>query len=155
MLHSLLQDDTFDPDLLQAPSNGLHIGWKETPKAHIFEIELPGLTKEDIKGEIKWHRKERMKLPGGFSKEFRLPNDAKVDEIKASMRDGLLTVLVPKHHHHGQNEHDNNNKDSNTKHNEHYAVTITGPAGDSSEVDVNEDHHRPKGRLGHFVCCKA
>ncbi|KAI3849759.1 hypothetical protein MKW98_026673 [Papaver atlanticum] len=81
------------------------IDWKETPEAHIFRADLPGIKKEEVKisGERsrekeekndKWHRVERSS--GKFLRRFRLPENAKVDEVKASMENGVLTVSVPK-----------------------------------------------------------
>ncbi|KAB1202737.1 18.5 kDa class I heat shock protein [Morella rubra] len=92
------------------------IDWKETPEAHVFEADLPGLKKEEVKVEVedddrvlqisgernvekedkndKWHRVERSS--GKFLRRFRLPENAKMDRIKASMENGVLTVTVPK-----------------------------------------------------------
>ncbi|KAJ8443861.1 hypothetical protein Cgig2_032685 [Carnegiea gigantea] len=91
------------------------IDWKETREAHIFRADLPGVKKEEVKVEVedgrvlqisggrsrekeekndKWHRVERSS--GKFLRRFRLPENAKLDEIKASMENGVLTVTVPK-----------------------------------------------------------
>nr|XP_023925211.1 18.2 kDa class I heat shock protein-like [Quercus suber]POE94929.1 18.2 kda class i heat shock protein [Quercus suber] len=91
------------------------VDWKETRAAHVFKADLPGLNKEEVKVEVEddrvlqisgerkmekeekkdtWHRVERSS--GKFLRRFRLPENAKMDEIKASMENGVLTVTVPK-----------------------------------------------------------
>ncbi|KAH0465822.1 hypothetical protein IEQ34_005925 [Dendrobium chrysotoxum] len=91
------------------------IDWKETPEAHIFKADLPGVKKEEVKVEVmeggvlqisgerkkeqeeksdRWHRIERSS--GKFLRRFRLPENAKVDLVKASLENGVLSIVVPK-----------------------------------------------------------
>ncbi|KAL8260392.1 hypothetical protein R6Q59_028345 [Mikania micrantha] len=91
------------------------VDWKETPEAHIFKADLPGIKKEEVKVEVedgnvlqicgernvekedkndKWHRVERSS--GRFTRRFRLPENAKMEEVKAAMENGVLTITVPK-----------------------------------------------------------
>ncbi|MQL89307.1 hypothetical protein Taro_021881 [Colocasia esculenta] len=94
---------------------GAHVDWKETPQAHVFKADLPGVKKEEVKVEVEdgrvlqisgertreqeestdtWHRVERSS--GRFLRRFRLPEDAEVERVKAAMENGVLTVTVPK-----------------------------------------------------------
>ncbi|XVF46617.1 hypothetical protein PTKIN_Ptkin03bG0042200 [Pterospermum kingtungense] len=91
------------------------IDWKETPEAHVFKADLPGLKKEEVKVEIAddrvlqisgernvekedrnetCHRVERSS--GKSMRRFRLPENVKMDQVKAAMENGVLTVTVPK-----------------------------------------------------------
>ncbi|KAJ0792172.1 putative small heat shock protein HSP20 [Helianthus annuus] len=91
------------------------VDWKETPEAHVFKADLPGIKKEEVKVEVedgnilqitgernvekedkndKWHRVERSS--GKFTRRFRLSENAKMDEVKAAMENGVLTITVPK-----------------------------------------------------------
>ncbi|KAL0401269.1 UNVERIFIED_CONTAM: class I heat shock protein [Sesamum latifolium] len=88
------------------------IDWRETPEAHVFKADLPGLKKEEVKVEVEdgrilqisgertkqgetdtWHRVERSS--GKFLRQAAWEN-AKMDQVKATMENGVLTVVVPK-----------------------------------------------------------
>lgn len=86
----------------------------ETTDAYLLQVELPGLTREDIEitlennvlklsGERKfdqdaqkqtYHRLER--LYGAFSRSFTLPLQVAADRVEATFKDGVLAVTVPK-----------------------------------------------------------
>jgi HSP20 family protein len=55
------------------------------------------ITKEKDK-ETVWHVAERVTGGGldGFTRQIELPEDVKVDQIKAQVENGLLTVVLPK-----------------------------------------------------------
>jgi HSP20 family protein len=85
-----------------------------TQDAYEINIELPGVSQEDIdisvhdhvlmvKGEKKYHHEETGKTYffserayGAFQRSFRLPPDSVGDRIQATFKDGVLTILVPK-----------------------------------------------------------
>ena len=86
----------------------------ETEDQYEVKAEIPGLKKEDIKlsvedsvltlsGERKvekksdkknYHRLER--AYGRFERSFRLPREVDSESIKASYKNGVLTVQIPK-----------------------------------------------------------
>ena len=114
------QDFPFTGGVLSVPGEtaslaNTRIDWKETPEAHVFKADLPGVKKEEVKVEVeegrilqisgdrsvekeekndKWHRVERSS--GQFMRRFSLPENVKVEEVKAAMENGVLTVTVPK-----------------------------------------------------------
>ncbi|KAI3462175.1 hypothetical protein Pfo_018838 [Paulownia fortunei] len=105
-----------------SPGSTALLDWLESPTAHIFKLNVPGYSKEDIKVQVEdgnilviraegekeefsqgkekdivWHVAERKTLgKGDFSREIELPEDVKVEQIKAQVENGVLTVVVPK-----------------------------------------------------------
>ncbi|XP_050380562.1 class I heat shock protein-like [Argentina anserina] len=125
LISRLFGDERLDPFLSvinQCPVLNTPTDWKETPKAYVLVSDLPGLKKEEVKVEVddgrvlqisgerkveddngsagkndteyKWHRVERYR--GKFLRRFKLPENSKIDEIQASMENGVLTVTIPK-----------------------------------------------------------
>jgi len=86
----------------------------ETPQALVVRIELPGVTSGQVlvevadgallvrgerpadceEGETAYHLLER--AHGSFARRFPLPEDADGCGISAVLREGLLTITVPK-----------------------------------------------------------
>jgi HSP20 family protein len=86
----------------------------ETKDNVLIKAEMPGLNKEDVKismqdnmltltGEKKqekeeketnYHRIERSY--GAFSRSFSLPTSVKSDKIRATYKDGILSITLPK-----------------------------------------------------------
>lgn len=92
-----------------------NLDWKETPNAHVFITDLPGVKNDEVKIEVeeqkvlkisgqrskeaeekgdKWHRIERSNEK--FLRTVRLPPNANVNGMKATMENGVLKVTVPK-----------------------------------------------------------
>ena len=86
--------------------------WEDGDAAYV-ESELPGLTLEDLdvsvrgneltlSGERKiaeqqnanWHRRERGY--GRFTRTLQIPWEIDADKVEATLRDGVLTVKLPK-----------------------------------------------------------
>jgi HSP20 family protein len=86
----------------------------ESKDSYLIRAELPGMKKEDLKTEVndgtltlsgerkveepangvEYHRVER--VAGKFSRSFYLPQTVKQDGIRATYRDGILEIQVPK-----------------------------------------------------------
>jgi HSP20 family protein len=87
---------------------------KETKDAFVFKADLPGVNDEDLDIQVHSNRltiggerreEERTeddrfytyeRSYGSFSRSFTLPEGADLDSVKADLKNGVLTVLVPK-----------------------------------------------------------
>ncbi|CAH9094931.1 unnamed protein product [Cuscuta epithymum] len=104
------------------PGSAALLDWLESPTAHIFKINVPGYTREEMKVQVEegnilvvkaeggkdrfhekeknkelvWHVAERGGGKGDFSRVIELPEGVKTDQIKAQVENGVLTVIVPK-----------------------------------------------------------
>ena len=87
----------------------------ETDDAFMVKAELPGLSKDDIQVEVhdrtltlrgerkheaevkeeRYHRRER--AYGSFQRSFWLPTTVDANQVKASFKDGVLELRIPKH----------------------------------------------------------
>jgi HSP20 family protein len=111
-------------DLLVEPFRALQTGrdvtWnpsfeiRETDDAFVFRADMPGVRPEDLEislianqlqitgkreqeqqqDEGRYHTYER--AYGSFSRMFALPDSADVDNIRAELNNGVLTLSVPK-----------------------------------------------------------
>jgi len=86
----------------------------ETPETIVMKADLPGLTREDVEIEIRDDtltiRGERRfakdvqqenylrieRAYGTFQRSFTLPTSVRQEQIRASFRDGVLELLLPK-----------------------------------------------------------
>ena len=86
----------------------------ENDGSYVVTVELPGAKREDvqleihddvlsIRGEKKSEREEKNEKRhyversyGSFTRSFTLPANADADRIKASFKEGVLTVEIPK-----------------------------------------------------------
>ena len=111
-----LFEDFFSPAPVRSEWDALSpaVDVEETPDAYVFHADLPGMSSKDVKvtvhgdtltlrGERKreekqsdgaMHRVER--AYGSFERSFTLGLPVRADQVKASYKDGVLEVRVPK-----------------------------------------------------------
>lgn len=103
-------------DLTEAPIQGVFpsIDLYEEKERYVVKAEAPGLEKEDlhisvtdntlqIRGEVKREEKKEERnyyynerYYGAFSRDVLLPSAVNPDQIRASFKNGVLTIEMPK-----------------------------------------------------------
>lgn len=120
MLRDLMRWDPFREMAPLFPNQGRDalfmpdVDVKETPEAYIFKADLPGIAEEDIEvsltgnrmtlsGKREEERREEKETYfacerscGSFSRTFTLPAETEPDKARADLKNGVLTVSVPK-----------------------------------------------------------
>lgn len=114
LLDLMLDTDDFSDFLNEFETRSFRVDVKETDKEYIVEADLPGCDKNNInvsyddgvltiaasyeetaeEKDKNYIRRERRR--GNFSRSLSIPEDVKADEIKASFKDGVLKVTLPK-----------------------------------------------------------
>lgn len=99
-----------------APASHWHpvVDIYETDSAVVLRAELPGISKKDVHLEVRDHtlvltgerqQEEEVKGEhyyrversyGSFCRAFGLPSAVEADKVKASMKDGVLEITLPK-----------------------------------------------------------
>ena len=108
-------DSFFNDDFFRVPvvKNDMKVDIRETEKDYVFEVEIPGIKKEQVsidykndyltvgitrEDEIKEEKKNyirRERRSGNLCRTFRIGNVNR-DDIKARIENGLLSIHVPK-----------------------------------------------------------
>ncbi len=116
---NLFDDDFFHDDFFGSRErntfNLMKTDIKETEHSYLLDVDLPGYDKKDIKIDItdgylnihanrneekeekkdgKFLRRER--FTGEVSRSFYVGEDVEMDEVKASFKNGILSLEVPK-----------------------------------------------------------
>ena len=111
----LLEEMFRDPFFVGGETKLMKTDIKEKKDKYLVDIDLPGYEKEDIKIEVEdgyltihattdSHKEEneegkfvrRERYLGECSRSFYIGDDIKKDDIKASFKDGILCLNVPK-----------------------------------------------------------
>jgi HSP20 family protein len=120
MMRDLLRWDPFGEMMAPygSPERGMMFApafeVRETPDAYVFKADLPGVKDEDLEIAVTGNRltvsghreaEERRegetfyafeRSYGTFTRAFTLPDGIDADHVQADLRDGVLTVQVPK-----------------------------------------------------------
>ena len=87
---------------------------QETPEAYVFEADIPGIQREELELNLTGNRltvagkrETRTRKEGdtyfttersfgSFSRSFTLPEGVDPEKVKAELKDGVLTLTIPK-----------------------------------------------------------
>ena len=118
LMPKIFDDDFFRDDFFDRKDrmnfNLMKTDIREDDKSYLLEVDLPGYSKDDIKIDItdgyltinakvekedndenkNYVRRER--FTGEVSRSFYVGDDIKEEEVKASFKNGILTLEVPK-----------------------------------------------------------
>ncbi|KAK9825137.1 hypothetical protein WJX81_002849 [Elliptochloris bilobata] len=123
-----IERDTTTSSVAPLPGIGLGaVDIQETPNAYLFKVDVPGLSKDDVKvrvtrdgvlvieGERKQEEekeengfKRYERVYGQFVRRFRLPDNVDATKIRAKTENGVLMIEVPKTEEHDKPHHDVN-----------------------------------------------
>ena len=113
-MENFFRDDDFFANRWTREMTVPAVNVQETDKDFRLEVAAPGMKKEDFKLEVKegmlyisaeTKEEKEMKEEGytrkefnyhSFSRSFWLPENVKSDEIKATYKDGILNLVLPK-----------------------------------------------------------
>ncbi len=115
LMQEMLRWDPFQ-ELLATNERGFAPSFevKETKKAYVFRADLPGVKEEDLdlslsgnRLTISGHREEERRDEGdryytyersygSFARSFTLPDGVDAEATEAELKDGVLTLTVPK-----------------------------------------------------------
>lgn len=120
MLRDMMRWDPFREMTPLFPREGREIMFipdvdvKETPEAYVFKADLPGIAEKDLEisltgsrltlsGKREEERREEKdtyfaceRSYGSFTRSFTLPAGVDTERTRAELKDGVLTISVPK-----------------------------------------------------------
>lgn len=106
--------DFFSDAMTRSASDWPRVDIEEKEKEYVFNVDLPGIKKEDVDIEldgdvlvISGEKKEDDKVDernyhlkesfcGSFRRSFKMPDSIDAENSKASFENGILTLTVPK-----------------------------------------------------------
>lgn len=118
LMPKIFDDDFFRDDFFDRKDrmnfNLMKTDIREDENSYLLEVDLPGYSKDDIKIDItdgyltinakvekenndeKKNYVRRERFTGEVSRSFYVGEDIKEEEVKASFKNGILTLEVPK-----------------------------------------------------------